>query len=147
MTLQIKPGTTWVEVYDRARAAAPEAFDADRILNLTGGDWQRSGTAGDHSSPIDGTVRIFAYRTRSDQNGLVVTVGQSSDLILAPYVNWPWSPWWYGARRRWWSRRYAYCCPTFGKSVPPNVSLRTVHCARPAGSSANPGTLCWPVAS
>lgn len=30
MTLQIKPGTTWDEVYARARAAAPEAFDADR---------------------------------------------------------------------------------------------------------------------
>ncbi len=42
VTLQIKPGTTWDEVYARARAAAPEAFDADRILNLSGGEWPRS---------------------------------------------------------------------------------------------------------
>jgi len=55
MTLQIKLGTTWDEVYARARAAAPEAFDADRILNLTGGDWQRSGTPGQHVTPVDGT--------------------------------------------------------------------------------------------
>ena len=55
MTLQIKPGTTWDEVYARARSAAPEAFDADRILNLVGGDWQRSGTPGEHVTPVDGT--------------------------------------------------------------------------------------------
>ena len=46
MTLQLKPGTSWTEVYARARAAAPEAFDADRILNLHGGEWQRSGEPG-----------------------------------------------------------------------------------------------------
>ncbi|WP_148615749.1 aldehyde dehydrogenase family protein [Nocardioides rubriscoriae] len=54
MTLQIKPGTTWDEVYARARAAAPEAFDADRILNLHGGEWQRSGEPGQHVNPVDG---------------------------------------------------------------------------------------------
>jgi acyl-CoA reductase-like NAD-dependent aldehyde dehydrogenase len=56
MTLQIKPGTTWDEVYARARAAAPEAFDADRILNLHGGEWQRSGEPGRHVNPVDGQV-------------------------------------------------------------------------------------------
>ena len=55
MTLQIKPGTTWDEVYARARAAAPEAFDADRISNLVGGEWTRSGTPGEHITPVDGT--------------------------------------------------------------------------------------------
>lgn len=54
MTLQLKPGTTWDEVYARARAAAPEAFDADRILNLHGGEWQRSGEPGRHVNPVDG---------------------------------------------------------------------------------------------
>ncbi|MCW2715623.1 MAG: aldehyde dehydrogenase family protein [Frankiales bacterium] len=54
MTLQIKPGTTWDEVYARAQAAAPEAFDADRILNLVGGSWQRNGQPGEHASPVDG---------------------------------------------------------------------------------------------
>jgi hypothetical protein len=55
VTLQVKPGTTWDEVYARARAAAPEAFDADRILNLHGGEWRRSGEPGDHVTPVDGT--------------------------------------------------------------------------------------------
>ena len=54
MTLQIKPGTTWDEVYARARSAAPEAFDADRILNLVGGEWQRIGSPGEHRNPVDG---------------------------------------------------------------------------------------------
>lgn len=53
MSLIVKPGTEWDAVYARARAAAPEAFDADRILNLHNGDWQRSGIPGEHFSPID----------------------------------------------------------------------------------------------
>src|SRR6476469_6909259 len=55
MTLQLKPGTAWADVYARARSAAPEAFDEDRILNLTGGGWQRVGTPGEHVTPVDGT--------------------------------------------------------------------------------------------
>src|SRR3954471_9447231 len=55
MTLQLKPGTSWAEVYDRARGAAPEAFEADRILNLVGGEWRRIGTPGEHVTPVDGT--------------------------------------------------------------------------------------------
>jgi acyl-CoA reductase-like NAD-dependent aldehyde dehydrogenase len=54
VTLQVKPGTTWDEVYAQARAAAPEAFDADRILNLTEGTWQRNGQPGEHVNPVDG---------------------------------------------------------------------------------------------
>ena len=54
MALQVKPGTSWDEVYARARSAAPEAFDADRILNLVGGDWQRVGEPGEHVNPVDG---------------------------------------------------------------------------------------------
>jgi acyl-CoA reductase-like NAD-dependent aldehyde dehydrogenase len=54
MALQMKPGTSWDEVYARARSAAPEAFDADRILNLVGGDWQRIGAPGEHVNPVDG---------------------------------------------------------------------------------------------
>ena len=54
MPLQVKPGTSWDEVYARARAAAPEAFEADRILNLSGGEWRRTGEPGDHVNPVDG---------------------------------------------------------------------------------------------
>ncbi len=56
MTLTIKPGTTWDEVWARARAAAPEAFDADRTLNLISGEWSRSGTPGEHVTPVDGSA-------------------------------------------------------------------------------------------
>ena len=55
MTLSLKPGTAWNDVYALARAAAPEAFDADRILNLAGGEWKRSGTPGQHVTPVDGS--------------------------------------------------------------------------------------------
>lgn len=55
MPLVLKPGTSWAEVYGRARAAAPEAFDADRILNLVGGEWQRLGSPGEHVTPVDGS--------------------------------------------------------------------------------------------
>jgi acyl-CoA reductase-like NAD-dependent aldehyde dehydrogenase len=55
MTLQLKPGTAWTDVYARARSAAPEAFEADRSLNLAGGEWQRIGTPGEHITPVDGT--------------------------------------------------------------------------------------------
>jgi acyl-CoA reductase-like NAD-dependent aldehyde dehydrogenase len=54
MSLQVKPGTSWDEVYARACAAAPEAFEPDRILNLTGGEWRRIGSPGDHVNPVDG---------------------------------------------------------------------------------------------
>jgi len=55
MILQLKPGTAWDDVYSRARAAAPEAFDADRIRNLIGGEWTRSGSPGEHITPVDGS--------------------------------------------------------------------------------------------
>jgi len=55
VTLTIKPGTAWDDVYARARSAAPEAFDADRILNLAGGQWQRIGEPGRHTTPVDGS--------------------------------------------------------------------------------------------
>jgi hypothetical protein len=37
MTLQLKPGTSWWETYGRCTQAAPEAFDSDRLRNLTRG--------------------------------------------------------------------------------------------------------------
>jgi len=55
MALHLKPGTSWTETYARCTSAAPEAFDQDRILNLTGGDWRRVGTPGHHLTPLDGT--------------------------------------------------------------------------------------------
>ena len=62
LTLQLKPGTSWAEVYARARAAAPEAFDADRILNLAGGEWQRDRRRRASTSPRSTARRSRARR-------------------------------------------------------------------------------------
>ncbi len=53
--LQVKPGTSWTETYARCVSVAPEAFDADRILNLIDGEWRRVGTPGHHVTPVDMT--------------------------------------------------------------------------------------------
>jgi acyl-CoA reductase-like NAD-dependent aldehyde dehydrogenase len=53
MALQLKPGTSWSEVYARCVALAPEAFDPGRIANLVEGEWRWVGTPGHHVSPID----------------------------------------------------------------------------------------------
>ncbi|MEP6697104.1 MAG: aldehyde dehydrogenase family protein [Pseudonocardiales bacterium] len=52
----LAPGTSWAETYGRCLEAAPEAFDSDRLRNLTGGQWQRSGEPGQHVSPVDGAA-------------------------------------------------------------------------------------------
>ncbi len=72
MTLQVKPGTSWNEVYARARSVAPEAFDADRILNLTGGEWRRTGTPGEHVTPVDGASIPGPPRLLRDEAGAAV---------------------------------------------------------------------------
>ncbi|MEX5633959.1 aldehyde dehydrogenase family protein [Parafrankia sp. FMc2] len=53
--LHLKPGTSWTDAYARARQVAPEAFDEDRLLNLWGGRWHRTGNPLHSLSPIDGS--------------------------------------------------------------------------------------------
>ncbi|EFC80745.1 aldehyde dehydrogenase family protein [Parafrankia sp. EUN1f] len=53
--LHLKQGTAWADAYGRARQVAPEAFDEDRLLNLWGGRWHRSGSPLHSLSPIDGS--------------------------------------------------------------------------------------------
>ncbi len=76
MTLSLKPGTSWDEVYARARSVAPEAFDADRILNLAGGEWQRIGTPGEHVNPVDG--RPVQGPPRVEHDDAVTAVRQAA---------------------------------------------------------------------
>src|SRR3954452_21941372 len=76
MTLQLKPGTSWADVYARARSAAPEAFDEDRILNLMGGEWKRIGTPGEHVTPVDGTA--IQGPPRIDHDDAVTAVAQAA---------------------------------------------------------------------
>jgi acyl-CoA reductase-like NAD-dependent aldehyde dehydrogenase len=51
----LKSGMSWWETYARCVRAAPEAFDSDRLRNLTQGEWQRIGIPGDHVNAVDGT--------------------------------------------------------------------------------------------
>jgi len=76
VTLSLKPGTSWDEVYARARSVAPEAFDADRILNLAGGEWQRIGTPGEHVNPVDG--RPVQGPPRVEHDDAVTAVRQAA---------------------------------------------------------------------
>jgi len=76
VTLSLKPGTSWDEVYARARSAAPEAFDADRILNLAGGEWQRIGTPGQHVTPVDG--QLVPGPPRIEHDDAVTAVKQAA---------------------------------------------------------------------
>jgi len=55
MSMTLKPGTSWWETYGRCVSVAPEAFDSDRLRNLTRGEWRRVGLPGDHVNPVDGT--------------------------------------------------------------------------------------------
>jgi acyl-CoA reductase-like NAD-dependent aldehyde dehydrogenase len=55
VSLILKAGTSWWETYTRCIKAAPEAFDSDRLRNLTRGEWRRTGIPGDHVNGVDGT--------------------------------------------------------------------------------------------
>jgi hypothetical protein len=48
------PGV-YLKTYARCVSVAPEAFDSDRLRNLTRGEWRRIGFPGDHVNPVDGT--------------------------------------------------------------------------------------------
>jgi acyl-CoA reductase-like NAD-dependent aldehyde dehydrogenase len=56
MGLKLKRGTEWATTWGRCVHAAPEAFDAEGIRNLIGGEWRKSGKPRDHVTPVDGSV-------------------------------------------------------------------------------------------
>ena len=60
MPLHVKPGTAWSDWYARARAAAPEAFDAQSLRNLMGGEWVAGGATRPHALAIDGSHIVGA---------------------------------------------------------------------------------------
>ncbi|MFF0724178.1 aldehyde dehydrogenase family protein [Streptomyces sp. NPDC004134] len=55
MTLILKPGTAWPDVWARCLAAAPEAFRDERVLNHWNGVWRADGRPLPATSPVDGT--------------------------------------------------------------------------------------------
>jgi acyl-CoA reductase-like NAD-dependent aldehyde dehydrogenase len=52
--MQLAAGHAWSDTFARARQAAPEAFDADRLLNLLDGEWVAVGETSWHTTPVDG---------------------------------------------------------------------------------------------
>ncbi|MFD9736851.1 aldehyde dehydrogenase family protein [Umezawaea sp. NPDC059074] len=56
MSLILKPGTSWRELYARCAEIAPEAFHDDRLLNFYGGRWRREGLPSPATSPVDGST-------------------------------------------------------------------------------------------
>ncbi|MGA5521316.1 aldehyde dehydrogenase family protein [Streptomyces pseudogriseolus] len=54
-TLTLKSGTAWADAWQRCLTVAPEAFHADRVLNLWNAAWQADGRALPAVSPVDGT--------------------------------------------------------------------------------------------
>ncbi|MFJ4124793.1 aldehyde dehydrogenase family protein [[Kitasatospora] papulosa] len=54
-TLVLKPGTAWQDAWRRCLAAAPEAFQDDRVRNLWGAAWHPDGRTLPAISPVDGT--------------------------------------------------------------------------------------------
>lgn len=60
MALHVKPGAAWADFFAQARAAAPEAFDAQSLRNLIGGEWVSGGTTRPHTVPVDGSHIVGA---------------------------------------------------------------------------------------
>ena len=56
MSLILKPGTSWDEVYSQCVRIAPEAFHDDRLLNHFGGGWSRAGEPMPATTPVDGST-------------------------------------------------------------------------------------------
>jgi len=52
----LKPGTGWDDTWHRCLTIAPEAFRADRTLNLWNGNWHADGVVMVAKSPIDGGI-------------------------------------------------------------------------------------------
>jgi acyl-CoA reductase-like NAD-dependent aldehyde dehydrogenase len=72
MTLVLKPGTAWTDVYDRCLAAAPEAFRDDRVCNLWGGEWRADGHPSPATSPVDGTAIAGPPRLSAEEASAAV---------------------------------------------------------------------------
>ncbi len=53
MDLILKSGTDFASTFERAKQAAPEAFDSASIRNLIGGEWVSIGVQQPHMTPID----------------------------------------------------------------------------------------------
>jgi acyl-CoA reductase-like NAD-dependent aldehyde dehydrogenase len=67
MTLRIAEGAGWPDVLSRAQAAAPAAFDGDRLRNVIDGRWQTLGRDQQLVSPVDGGTLATGLWLNTDQ--------------------------------------------------------------------------------
>lgn len=65
MDLFIKNGTDFASVFERARKAAPEAFDTSSLRNLIGGEWVSLGHQQPHKTPVDQSSIVGPTMRRS----------------------------------------------------------------------------------
>ena len=86
MSLHLKPGTAFVDYHARARAVAPEAFDASSLRNLIGGEWVSGGTTRPHVVPVDGSQIIGAPIISSDEahRAMALAVKQNAEWSKTP---------------------------------------------------------------
>ncbi|MGB7213521.1 MAG: aldehyde dehydrogenase family protein, partial [Gammaproteobacteria bacterium] len=66
MALRLARGTAWADVYERAVAAAPEAFDGNRPANLIDGQWRAVGAPRPVYTAVDGTMLTELLRVDAD---------------------------------------------------------------------------------
>jgi acyl-CoA reductase-like NAD-dependent aldehyde dehydrogenase len=86
MPLHVKPGTAWSDYYASARAIAPEAFDAQSLRNLIGGEWVAGGTTRPHVVPVDGSQIIgpAVIDSATAHKAMAMAVKQDREWSLVP---------------------------------------------------------------
>jgi len=86
MELVLKAGTSFADVYAKARSAAPEAFDQSSLRNLIGGKWVAEGETLPHVSAIDGSLIIGApklNRVRAEE-AVKLSMQQDAEWVKVP---------------------------------------------------------------
>ena len=79
MGLQLKSGTDFASAYALARSAAPEAFDAQSIRNLVGGEWVVLGNQQSHQTPVDQSEIVGPSMLSLKQAELAVSQASKMD--------------------------------------------------------------------
>jgi len=73
MTLRIADGAGWQDVFTRATALTPEAFDGARLRNFVDGGWRTLGRDRRLVSSVDGTVLATELMLSTDQAAAAVS--------------------------------------------------------------------------
>src|SRR5829696_2290925 len=77
VSLRVPQYATWSSIVERVSAAAPAAFDGERLRNLHEGRWQDSGEPSPITTPVDQTV--VAQLPKLDSDTAVAAVVYAAD--------------------------------------------------------------------